>query len=212
MEKIIFQLRKFLWRILGVDYERFLRRIDYTFLRDDPFTSMGFKSYENGATVIRSGEAKIEIGKYCSIAQFTTFIVDGGNHNYSDVISFPLFDSLFSNDELDKTKFKSSFQQKEGIFIGNDVWVGSGSYILPGVKIGNGAIVAANSVVTKDVPDYALVAGVPAKIVKMRHDESTLTKLNVIAWWDWEEQVIKDRMNDFYYTETDVFINKYYHQ
>lgn len=205
----MFKIRKILWRILGVDYERFLRKIDYTFLRDDPFTTMGFKSYENGATVSRSGTAKIEIGKFCSIAQFTTFIVDGGNHTYSKVTSFPLFDNLFSSDELDKQKFKSSITQKEGICIGNDVWVGSGSYILPGVKIGNGVTIAANSVVTKDVPGYALVAGVPAKIVKMKHDESTIAKLNKIAWWNWEEQIIKDRITDFYLPR-DQFVEKYY--
>lgn len=206
----MFKIRKILWRILGVDYERFLRKVDYTFLKDDPFTTMGIKSYENGAIVSRSGEAKIEIGKYCSIAQFTTFIVDGGNHTYSKVTSYPLFDNLFFSDELDKKKFKSSFQQKEGICIGNDVWIGSGSYIMPSVKIGNGVTIAANSVVTKDVPDYALVAGVPAKIVKMKHNEITITKLNKIAWWDWEEQIIKKRMTDFYMSDIENFINKYY--
>lgn len=134
----MFKVRKFLWRILGVYYERFLRKIDCTFLKDDPFTTLGIKSYENGATKSRSGNAKIEIGKYCSIAQFTTFIVDGGNHTYSKVTSSPLFDILFSSDELDKKEFKSFFRQKKNIYGGN------------------GVTVAANSAVTKDIPDYTI--------------------------------------------------------
>lgn len=170
---------------------------------------MGIKSYENGATVSRSGNAKIEIGKYCSIAQFTTFIVDGGNHTYSKVTSYPLFDSLFSSDELDKKEFKSSFCQKESISIGNDVWIGYGSNIMPSVKIGNAVTIAANSVVTKDIPDYAMVAGVPAKIIKMKHDEKIIVKLNTIAWWNWEERVIKNTITDFY-SPIDQFVEKYY--
>lgn len=207
-----FKIRNILWKILGVDYEIFLRKIDYTFLRDDPFTTIGIKSYENGAIVSRSSKAKLEIGKYCSIAQFTTFIVDGGNHTYSKVTSFPLFDNLFLDDEVNKRKFKSSIQQKEGICIGNDVWIGSGSYIMPGVKVGNGVVIAANSVVTKNIPDYALVAGVPAKIIKIKHDEITISKLNKIAWWDWEEQIIKNRIDDFYISKVESFIEKYYHE
>lgn len=213
---MIYKLRKFIWRILGIDYGNLLRKIDYTFLKDDKFTNMGSKSYENGATVSRSSTAEINIGKYCSIAQFSTFVVDGGNHTFSSVTSFPLFDNLFSEDELitDKPKslFRSQFQEKKGITLGNDVWIGSRSFIMPGVKIGNGVTVAANSVVTHDVPDYAIVAGVPAKIIRMKHDKEIIQKLNNIAWWNWDEKIIKSRINDFYKLNTNDFVAKYYEE
>jgi virginiamycin A acetyltransferase len=188
--------------------------MDYTFLKDDKFTKIGCKSYENGAVVSRSGTGEINIGNYCSIAQFVYFIVDGGNHTFSKVTSFPLFDSLFlDNDTIDgknKIAFRLQFEEKKGITIGNDVWIGSGSYIMPGVKIGNGVTVAANSVVTKDVIDYAIVAGCPARVVKMKHDSATIAKLNKIAWWNWEEKIIKLRINDFYKPSIDTFVKKYY--
>lgn len=208
----MFRIRKFLWRILGIDYSSFLKKIDYEFLSDDRFSVIGYKTYENGAVVVRSGDAEIVIGKYCSIAQATTFIVDGGNHTFSEVCSFPLFDSLFAATELDKNQFRGEFIQKQGISIGNDVWIGSGAYVMPGVTIGNGVTVAANSVVTKDIPDYAVVAGVPAKIVKMKGDKETIRQLNIIAWWNWDEKVIKERINDFYFLKLEDFIEKYYEE
>ena len=100
-------------------------------------------------------------------------------------------------------------KQKEGITIGNDVWIGMGSYIMPGVSIGNGVTIGANSVVTKDVPDYAIVAGSPARLIKLKHPEEIIKKLNHIAWWNWEEKLIKNRIEDFYLT-IDDFIKKYY--
>ncbi len=100
------------------------------------------------------------------------------------------------------------FQQKEGIDIGNDVWIGMGAILLLGVKIGNGVTIAANSVVAKDVPDYAVVGGSPAKLIRMKYDESTIHKLNAIAWWNWDEQIIKERIEDFY-GNIDDFIIKY---
>lgn len=75
--------------------------------------------------------------------------------------------------------------------IGNDVWIGSNSIIMGGVKIGNGAIIGSGAVVTKDVPDYAIVAGVPAKIIRYRFDEDTIQKLNDMCWWDWTAEEIK---------------------
>jgi virginiamycin A acetyltransferase len=84
-----------------------------------------------------------------------------------------------------------------------------GAFIMPGVNIGNGAIVASNAVVTKDVPDYAVVAGSPAKFLKFKFDAETRAKLNSIAWWEWDPSVIKDRMPEFYQNSS-AFIEKYY--
>jgi virginiamycin A acetyltransferase len=212
MEKIAYNFRKFFFRVLGIDYERFLKKLDFVFLKDDSYTKIGTKSYENGAVVSRSGTSEIIIGKYCSIAQNVRFFADGGNHMFSAVTSFPLFDNLFEDNELNKIEFRQKFNEKEGIVVGHSVWIGSGAYIMPGVKIGNGVTIAANSVVTKDVPDYALVAGSPAKNIKMKHDLDTIAKLNKIAWWDWDEKVIKNRIEDFYHKDIQSFVNTYYHE
>ena len=99
---------------------------------------------------------------------------------------------------------------KGDITIENDVWIGANSTIMSGIKIGNGAIVAAGSTVTKDVPSYAIVAGNPAKVVKYRFTEEQIEKLLSIAWWDWDEQKIKDNAIDMWSDNIDGFINKFY--
>ena len=92
--------------------------------------------------------------------------------------------------------------------IGNDVWLGRNVIITNGANIGNGVIAAAGAVITKDVPDYAVVAGVPAKIVKYRYTKEQIAALNKIAWWDWTDEEIRDRFADFY-LPVDDFIKKY---
>lgn len=82
------------------------------------------------------------------------------------------------------------YPYKGDTVVGNDVWIGYEAVIMPGVKIGNGAIVATKAVVTKDVPDYAIVAGNPAQVVKMRFSESEIAQLLQIAWWDWSKEKI----------------------
>ncbi len=210
---MIYRIRKFLWRILGIDYSNISRKNDYTFIKDDKYSILGYKSYENGASVHRSGNSRLIIGKYCSIAQFARFIIDGGNHMFSPITSYPLFDSLFNSDEKingrTKAMFKDAFQQKSGINIGNAVWIGMGAFIMPGVTIGNGVTVGANAVVTQDVPDYAIVAGSPATIIKMKYTDLQIKQLNEIAWWNWKEELIKQRIGDFYNLLPDEFILKY---
>jgi acetyltransferase-like isoleucine patch superfamily enzyme len=90
------------------------------------------------------------------------------------------------------------------VVIGNDVWLGDRCTILSGVSIGNGAVVAANATVTKDVPPYAVVAGNPARIVKMRFDEAEIAKLQALRWWDWDEQRIRERVQTLLSTHIDL--------
>lgn len=123
-----------------------------------------------------------------------------------------MFDNLFEDNELNKLEFRIKFIEKEGIIVGHGVWIGSGAYIMPRVKIGNGATIAANSVVTKDVPDYTLVAGYPTKKFKIKHDSEITVKLNKIAWCDWDEKIIKSRIEDFYHKDIQSFVNTYYHE
>lgn len=102
------------------------------------------------------------------------------------------------------------FQERESktTNIGNDTWLGHGAIILPGVQVGDGAIVAAGSVVTKNVSPYAIVAGVPAKVIKYRFSEEIIEKLKYIQWWDWPIEDIKIRLRDFQGNIED-FVKKY---
>ena len=131
----------------------------------------------------------------------------------SSITSFPIANNVFKNENtingIDKKTFFSKFKQKEGITIGNDVWIGMGAYIMPGVTVGNGVTIAANSVVTGDVSDYTVVAGVPANVIKVKYAKYIIYKLNNIAWWNWKESIIKERVSGFY-NSTDFFVNKYF--
>lgn len=95
------------------------------------------------------------------------------------------------------------------IKIGNDVWIGRNVLITNGANIGNGVFAGAGAVITKDVPDYAVVLGVPARIVRYRYTPEQIEKLNKIAWWDWPDELIRERYDDFY-LDIDKFIDKYY--
>jgi len=98
--------------------------------------------------------------------------------------------------------------QKEGIMVGNDVWIGINSIILPDIKIGDGVTIAAGSVVTKDVPEYAIVAGNPAKIIRMKHSREVIDKLKQISWWNWSVEKIKNNRSDFYLS-VEKFLEKH---
>ncbi len=205
-------IRKFLWRILGFDYHMILDKTDFTLLKNDRYSRVGIKTYDNGAKVWRWSNAPLIIGNYCSIANNVNFIVDEGFHTISGITNFPLAKILFKKENsingLSKEDFFNKHIQKEGIVIGNDVWIGMGAYIMPGVKIGNGVTIAANAVVTKNISDYTVVAGSPAKVIKAKFDSETIFKLNKISWWNWEESIIKERIN-YFYNDIEGFINKF---
>lgn len=95
--------------------------------------------------------------------------------------------------------------------IENDVWIGRNAIILAGCHIGNGAIVGAGAVVTKDIPDYAIVVGVPAKVIRYRYTQEQIKKMNQIAWWNWPDEKIKENYEDFY-LDIDTFLKKHYEE
>ena len=130
------------------------------------------------------------MGKYCSIACGAKFIFTSGNHNPDSLANFP-FPIFFKEWNLVHGRIQEAWDNKGDIVIGNDVWIGYHATIMQGVTIGDGAIVGARAVVTKDVPPYAIVGGVPARILKYRFDESTRKKLLVLKWWDWDPEKIK---------------------
>jgi len=138
---------------------------------------------------------KLVIGKFCAIASGVQFIMNGGNHEVKPISTFPF--AIFGNgwEKInDGIELRGKYPFKGDTIIGNDVWIGYEATIMPGVKIGNGAIIATKSVVTKDVPDYAIVGGNPAQIIRMRFDDVTITRLLKIAWWDWSAEKISEHI------------------
>ncbi|MGL5154748.1 MAG: CatB-related O-acetyltransferase, partial [Aeromonas veronii] len=131
---------------------------------------------------------KLIIGKFCAIARGVKFIMNGANHQTSGFSTYPFF--IFGNGWEHAAPAPGSLPYKGDTVIGNDVWIGYDALIMPGVKVGNGAIIAARSVVTGDVPAYALVGGNPAKVIRYRFDDDTIARLNAIAWWDWPVEQI----------------------
>jgi acetyltransferase-like isoleucine patch superfamily enzyme len=134
---------------------------------------------------------KLKIGKFCSIADGVVFIL-GGNHRSDWVTTYP-FSAL--PQEWPEAKDISGHPSTKGdIIIGNDVWIGYGAVILSGVKVGDGAVIGAMSVVRKDVSPYTIVTGNPAEEVKKRFDVDTIEKLLKLKWWDWPVEKIKENM------------------
>ncbi|MCT7373897.1 CatB-related O-acetyltransferase [Chelativorans salis] len=127
---------------------------------------------------------KLVIGRFCAIAEGARFIMNGANHVLSGFSTYPF--NIFGQGWDEGFDVETWRREVRGdTVVGNDVWIGMEAVIMPGVKIGDGAIVAGRSVVTHDVPPYAVVAGNAAQVVKMRFDELTVRRLLDIAWWNW---------------------------
>ncbi|MFB6341486.1 DapH/DapD/GlmU-related protein [Saccharicrinis sp. FJH62] len=133
-----------------------------------------------------------KIGKFCSIAN--DVFIGLGTHPTDYFSTSPLLYRKKNTFGLSLVDEDKAFDEYREIEIENDVWIGARAIILDGVKIGNGAIVASNSVVTKDVPPYAIVGGVPAKVLKFRFDVEKIDELNAMQWWNWDLNTIKDKM------------------
>lgn len=126
---------------------------------------------------------KLIIGKFCQLASGTTFIMGSANHRLSSVTTYPF--NVMGGSWTENTKpHLSELPHKGDIVLGNDVWIGRESVIMPGVKIGDGAIVASYSVVTKDIPPYTVYGGNPARFIKNRFDEELTQLLLTFKWWE----------------------------
>lgn len=130
------------------------------------------------------------IGKFCSIACGTKFLFNCANHTLKSLstYTFPLF---YEEWELEKSNITTAWDNKGDIVIGNDVWIGYEAVIMAGVHIGDGAIIAARAVVTKDVPPYTIVGGTPAKEIRKRFDTEVIQQLLKLKWWDWSTNKIR---------------------
>ena len=130
------------------------------------------------------------IGKFCSIACGTKFLFNCANHTLKSLstYTFPLF---YEEWELEKSNITTAWDNKGDIVIGNDVWIGYEAVIMAGVHIGDGAIIAARAVVTKDVPPYTIVGGTPAKEIRKRFDAEVIQQLLILKWWNWSTDKIR---------------------
>jgi virginiamycin A acetyltransferase len=127
---------------------------------------------------------RLVIGRFCAIARGVRFIMNGANHRLSGLATYPF--QIFGAGWEAVTPKPEELPLKGDTFVGNDVWLGYDALIMPGVSIGDGAIVAAGAVVSRDVPPYSVVAGNPAKVIKRRFPDPVIEKLLAIKWWDWE--------------------------
>ena len=139
-------------------------------------------------------EDKLIIGKFCAIATDAKFIMNGANHKLSGLSTFPF--SIFGNGWEKVTPTIQDLPYKGDTVIGNDVWLGYDCTIMPGIKIGDGAIVASKSVVTKDVAPYAIVGGNPAKIIRKRFSDEVIAELEKIQWWNWDIKKITENLEN----------------
>ncbi|MEM9529261.1 MAG: CatB-related O-acetyltransferase, partial [Bacteroidota bacterium] len=125
---------------------------------------------------------KLIIGKFCMIASDVTFIMNGANHLSEAITSYPF--AIFGKDWANAMEGKQ-YPMKGNTTIGNDVWIGYGATIMPGVTVGDGAIIATKAVVTKNVPAYSIVGGNPAREIRKRFSPEIIEQLLVLKWWDW---------------------------
>lgn len=136
---------------------------------------------------------KLKIGKFCSVACGAKFLFNSANHAMASLSTYP-FPLFFEEWGLEKKDVAKSWDNKGDIIIGNDVWIGYEAVILAGVTIGDGAIIGTRAVVTKDVPSYTVVGGVPAKPIRKRFDDKTISDLLEIQWWNWSSEKIAQNM------------------
>jgi len=126
---------------------------------------------------------KLIIGKFCAFARGTRFIMNGANHKMAGISTYPF--QIFGGGWQKVMPAPGDLPYKGDTVVGNDVWIGYEALVMPGVHIGNGAIVSSRSVVVSDVPPYAIVGGNPARVLKERFAQETVAVLESIAWWDW---------------------------
>jgi hypothetical protein len=148
------------------------------------------------------------IGKFCSIAAHVR--INPGNHpmERASQSHFTYRAARYFEGESDETSFFDR-RRAASVHIGHDVWIGHGAIVLPGRRIGVGAVIAGGAVVTKDVADYAIVAGNPARLVRRRFGESVAARLMALCWWDWPHEALRRALPDFRSLGVEAFLEKY---
>jgi phosphonate metabolism protein (transferase hexapeptide repeat family) len=158
-----------------------------------------------------SSIAYTTIGKFCSIAAMTR--INPGNHpmQRASQAHFTYRASAYFPGEADEAEF-FAWRRSHAVRIGHDVWIGHGAIVLPGRSIGTGAVVAAGAIVTKDVAPYTIVGGNPARIIRARFPAAIAERLQALAWWDWNHDLLRTALPDFRALSVEAFLEKYERQ
>lgn len=158
---------------------------EYTYY-DDPEAATDF---EHRNVLYAYGPERLVIGRYCAIATGTRFLMAGAEHPTMGVSTFPF--TMFGGEWAERTlDIVTGMPSRGDTVVGNDVWLGHGATVLPGVRIGDGAVVAAGAVVTADVPPYTIVGGNPARRIRQRFDDADVDRLLRAAWWNWPAELV----------------------
>jgi phosphonate metabolism protein (transferase hexapeptide repeat family) len=174
-----------------------------------PRTSMGETIFGDYSYVVNDSSIMYaEIGKFCSIAAHTR--INPGNHPLwrPALHHFTYRSKSYGFTQEDDQDF-FQWRRDHKVTLGSDVWIGHGAIVLPGVSIGTGAAIGAGAVVSKNVPPFAVMAGVPAKVIRFRFDEAVQQQLLALAWWDWPRDKLEAALPDFRIMTTEEFIDKY---
>jgi len=145
-------------------------------------------AFEADAVLYAFGPERLVIGRYCAIGAGVRFLMGGANHADLGPSTYPF--GIFGGDWADTMDLVMSAPSRGDTIVGNDVWLGYDALVLPGVTIGDGAVVAAASVVSADVPSYAIVAGNPARVVRRRYEDPDVERLLAAGWWDWPVETV----------------------
>ncbi|MBV1837117.1 CatB-related O-acetyltransferase [Acetobacter estunensis] len=156
-------------------------------------------------TVIEAEQAGLEIGRFCSIGPEVLLIL--GNHRSDTVTTYPF--KTLSHFWPEASVAENDHTSRGNIVIGHDVWIGARAIITSGVTIGSGAIIAAGAIVTKDVPPYTIAGGNPAKTIRHRFPAEIIDRLLAIAWWNWPEDVIRERLPKLMSGDVQGFVAAY---
>lgn len=162
---------------------------DYTYY-DDPEDAEGFE--RNVLYHFPFVGDRLVIGRFCAIARGVKFIMNGANHNMSGISTYPF--QIFGNG-WEKAVPAAEDPHKGDTIIDNDVWIGYDSLLMPGVRVGDAAIIASRSVVVGDVPAYTIVGGNPARPIRQRFSKRTVARLQQIAWWNWPIESITEHLH-----------------
>ncbi|MCT2594615.1 CatB-related O-acetyltransferase [Streptomyces sp. N2-109] len=147
---------------------------------DDPDDPTAF---ETRNVLYHYGPERLVIGKFCALGQGVRFLMNGANHRADGPSTFPF--PIMGGSWSEHFDLFADLPNRGDTVVGNDVWFGYQSVVMPGVRIGHGAIIASRSVVIDDVPDYGIVGGNPARLIRHRHSAEDVTRLLALAWWDW---------------------------
>ncbi|WP_408630276.1 CatB-related O-acetyltransferase [Amycolatopsis mongoliensis] len=156
---------------------------------DDPDDPTAF---EVRNVLYHYGPEKLVIGKFCALGEGVRFIMNGANHRMDGPSTFPF--PIMGGDWAPHFDLVTGLPGRGDTVLGNDVWLGYRSMVMPGVHIGHGAVVAAGAVVVDDVPAYGIVGGNPAKLIRRRYSDADVDRLLAVAWWDWPLQHITDHV------------------